>query len=398
MATVSQFGSSGNTRLDVLRLIFERGALEQVAAARLLGVTKAASNLHFQKLIAEGYLTPAPGNASGRGRPAQQWHIDDSNRFLGFVLERGSILMELMDFSGSCRLRSSRALEADSSVSAIGEAMSGLLKDALAVPGTIRQIFVAVPGGIAADGTIVNSPNLTCLNGWNPDRFFAEKGIAAYTDTIGMAVIQGETSAAGVDETSLLLEWSDGFGATFAVNGEPLIFSAPRAHRRRGLWDYSHMRVELNGRLCHCGRQGCLEAYVGGVSLLELHPELHCASVEAFADLLASGDETARSVFGDAVRRVAPLLYHELELFGVEHVVLAGKLREAFPIFAELFREELRRFYPPEELSMIALHQGGDPYLTLSHGAALTARNYFLNPDKVSRFRGVGQSIVVKNS
>ncbi|WP_419646508.1 winged helix-turn-helix transcriptional regulator, partial [Victivallis vadensis] len=59
-------GNGGNSQRDVLRLLFECGPLEQVAAAGLLGITKAACNLHFQRLTADGFIEPAEISGSGR--------------------------------------------------------------------------------------------------------------------------------------------------------------------------------------------------------------------------------------------------------------------------------------------------------------------------------------------
>ncbi len=389
-------GNNGNSSHDVLRLLFEQGQLEQVEAAGMLGVTRAACNLHFQRLAMEHLIEPADAPESRRGRPARPWRVSPANGFLGFVLQRSGIFVELLDFNGRTLRREAVAFASEPSPAEVQCELSRMvntMKSHLAPNGKLLQIFVGVPGAIAADGTILNSPNFPALNGWNPDCFFREAGYASYTDTIGFAVIQGETSDAPRDAVTLILDWSEGFGLSFAVNGEPMLFPAFHSRRYHGLWDFGHMRIELDGLPCHCGKRGCLEAYIGGLPLIERHPELGCAGVVEFASRLAGGDENCRRVFSPAVKRLTQALYPHLELFGVERIILAGAMREAFKVFAGQFRNELAKFYHPGEIDALGICAGGDAFPTYSHGAALTARKYFLYPEHTGRYRGIGQNI-----
>lgn len=393
-------GSGGNSPHDVLRLLFERGPMEQMATARLLGITKAACNLHFQRLQAEGFIEPADFAGSGRGRPARMWRVRSGNCFLGIILQRSGIFAELIDFNAAERFRKNIPLKREAGLEEIQREFLMLWRETencLHSGERLLQCFIGVPGAISADGTILNSANFSVLNGWNPDRFAREQGIACFTDTIGQAVIRGETCNVPLDAVTAILDWSEGFGVTFSQNGSQLLFPAPAARRYHGLWDFGHIRYRLDGRRCHCGKSGCLEAYIGGVALLEQHPELACRGVGEFAELLRAGNPAASGAFSAAVRIMTEALYPALELFGVEVVILSGTLRDAFEFFKREFQKNLRIFYTPEEMEAISIRSGGESFPTLSHGAALTARQYYLSPDAVGRHRGLGESVLHKN-
>lgn len=389
----------GNSPHDVLRLLFERGPMEQVAVARLLGITKAACNLHFQRLLAENFIEPADFAGSGRGRPARMWRVRRENCFLGIVLQHSGIFAELIDFNATTRFRKRIPLVPDIGLEEIKRKLLRLWKETrnrLGEGERLLQCFIGVPGAIAADGTILNSANFSILNGWNPDHFAREHGIACYTDTIGQAVIRGETCNVSVDAVTAILDWSEGFGVTFAQNGRQLLFPAPAARRYHGLWDFGHIRYRLNGRRCHCGKAGCLEAYIGGIALLEQHPELPCRSLGQFVTLLRAGNPEACRVFSAAIQIMTKALYPALELFGVEVIILSGTLRDAFELFKSEFQKKLRIFYAPDEIEAISIRSGGEYFPTLSCGAALTARQYYLFPEIVGCYRGLGQPVSQK--
>ncbi|HJH05904.1 ROK family protein [Victivallis vadensis] len=390
-------GNGGNSPRDVLRLLFECGPLGQVAAAGLLGITKAACNLHFQRLTADGFIEPAEISGSGRGRPAQTWRVRSGNCFLGMTLQHSGIFAELIDFNASSRFRKNIPLEPNVARDGIRDRLRALWEEAkmyLLPEERLLQCFIGVPGAIAVDGTILNSPNFPVLNGWNLDRFALDCGIACYTDTIGLAVIRGETCGIPVDTVAAILDWSEGFGVTFAQNGQRLLFPAPGSRRYHGLWDFGHIRYKLNGRRCYCGKAGCLEAYIGGVALLEQHLELPCRTVKQLVELLRSGHSEACGFFADAVRIMTEALYPALELLGVEVIILCGTLRDAFEVFRPKFQNALEKFYTPEEIGAFSIRSGGESFPTLSHGAALTARQYFLSPEVIGRYRGLGQSVL----
>ncbi len=389
-------GNNGNTAHDVLCLLFDQGAMEQLAVAKCLGITKAAGNLHFQRLIADHMIEPVKLEASGRGRPASLWRVLEAHCFLGIVLQRSGIFAELLDVSGNSRYRCNTELGPEATLAEVQRAMDQIFTAAqsrIAEGGRLLQCFIGVPGAIAKDGTILNSANFPVLNGWNPDRTLADQGIKCFTDTIGLAVCRGESSDTPRDAVMCRIDWSEGFGAGFMVNGETLLMPAPAARRYHGLWDFGHTRIRLNGRPCHCGKAGCLEAYVGGLSLLEQHPELHCRTIAELIDLFRRGDASSRAVYAEAIQIMTDALYPALELFGVEYIVLGGKMRDAFAVFKTEFERALQKYYTAAEIAAFTIRAGGEPFAVLSRGAALTARQYFLTPEAISRNRGLGQDL-----
>lgn len=65
--------------------------------------------------------------------------------------------------------------------------------------------------------------------------------------------------------------------------------------------EYGHIRVVENGRLCGCGRKGCLETYVSSTGVVRSIQELDSTKKAASA-LLKLENPTAKNVFEEALK------------------------------------------------------------------------------------------------
>ena len=100
--------------------------------------------------------------------------------------------------------------------------------------------------------------------------------------------------------------------------------------------EFGHTKFDVNGPLCHCGKHGCIEAYVSDYALYreaqklldvpvisELHPS------DAQMDLLYSKAEEnnpdALKIFEDAGKVLGVGISNIMALLGPEKVVISGK-------------------------------------------------------------------------
>lgn len=122
------------------------------------------------------------------------------------------------------------------------------------------------------------------------------------------------------------LSLADGVGGAVHVNNEP--YSGDNF--RSG--EFGHMCVEYNGKLCSCGRRGCLEAYC---SAQRLSGELGMTLDEFFSNL-QKGDMTCVSVWEDFKKHLV-IGIHNIRMTLDCDIVLGGYLTEHLvPYFPEL--------------------------------------------------------------
>jgi predicted NBD/HSP70 family sugar kinase len=90
--------------------------------------------------------------------------------------------------------------------------------------------------------------------------------------------------------------------------------------------EIGHTSIDINGRLCECGRRGCGEAYLSGPSLGRRYAELAGESLrpERIFERYEKGDPHARRVFDESFRIMGELFGNCVNALDLEAIVLGG--------------------------------------------------------------------------
>ena len=202
---------------------------------------------------------------------------------------------------------------------------------------TVRSVGISAPSGNFLTGSIENAANLP----W--------KGIiplaALMRDSLGLAVAVGNDahataigervygSAHGLQNFVVVSMGHGGVGSCFFSNGMAHLGDSGSAG------EIGHICVEDHGRLCGCGRQGCLERYVsvGGLiqtaremlaessedSLMRQLPEL---TPEAIGECCDEGDKLALEVYRQTGEMFGIGLSFYASVINPEAIILTGGL------------------------------------------------------------------------
>ena len=182
---------------------------------------------------------------------------------------------------------------------------------------TVRSVGVSAPSGNFLTGSIENAANLP----W--------KGIvplaALMRDSLGLAVAVGNDahvtaigervygSAHGMQNFVVISMGHGGVGSCFFSNGKAHLGDSGSAG------ELGHICVEDHGRLCGCGRQGCLERYVSVGGLVQTARDIMAASSED--SLMRQLSELTPESIGqccDQGDRLALEVYRQTgEMFGI---------------------------------------------------------------------------------
>lgn len=189
-------------------------------------------------------------------------------------------------------------------------------------------VGIAVPGILDAAGqNILFAPTLRL------------RGIPAAALTAGLpypVYIANDASAGGYaewlaqkDRASLAyLSLENGVGGAVLLNGAPYEGLTNRSA------EFGHICVEPNGRLCQCGKRGCLEAYC---SAARLSDDLSISIEDFFAGLEAH-NPTHETIWRDYLQHLA-LGIHNIRMVLDCPVVLGGFLTQYMgPCLPELGR------------------------------------------------------------
>jgi glucokinase len=160
-------------------------------------------------------------------------------------------------------------------------------------------IGIGAPNANFYRSTIEHPPNLD----WGCVDVRAE--IAKYSSV--MVAVTNDANAAALGEmffgaargmkNFIVITLGTGLGSGIVANGE-LVYGADGFAGEIG-----HTTVDPNGRLCGCGKRGCLEAYCSATGLCRTVQELLCNTVESSELRSVSYKElTAEMVFESAQR------------------------------------------------------------------------------------------------
>ena len=121
---------------------------------------------------------------------------------------------------------------------------------------------------------------------------------------------------------------SNGIGGSLFLNGRLYTGSSGNAG------EIGHIRVAENGRLCGCGRRGCLEAEASGRAIAAKYQERTGAACSAkeIAAAAKAGDREARAVYDEAGFLIGKAVSAAVNLLNPAAVVFGGGVSMDFSL------------------------------------------------------------------
>ena len=95
---------------------------------------------------------------------------------------------------------------------------------------------------------------------------------------------------------------------------------------RGGGGEIGHMAVDIHGRICECGRHGCVEAYLSGPSLCRRFFDL-CGQkfkVQEIYKLYQENDPHAVELFEESVKIMGETFANAVNVLDIEAIILGG--------------------------------------------------------------------------
>ena len=320
----------------VLRAVLNEGLCARTDIAERLGLTKTALTNLTAELIADGLLCEGTLYASGTVGRSRVGLIPapDAPAIVGILIQRGAI----------------RAIRAD--LRGTAQAQSGYDFDGRIKPAVFRQqltrLYHEVADGvrICAVGVASAGPLDRATGICTPDGLFSEPytfpAVPFFAALSGKPTYLCNDATAGAWAELLLgagktcahfayLSTRHGIGAGLVSDGRLI-----QSDRRSG--GIGHMTVQLDGRLCTCGRRGCLEAYADASRIwTEVgaadHPLSRCAT-QGLSDWAKYDGPAVRDAWAAYCRYVAVALYNISLPLRLERVIV----NEADPVRAPFAR------------------------------------------------------------
>ncbi|MCM1377213.1 MAG: ROK family protein [Clostridium sp.] len=275
--------------------------------------------------------------------------IGGTNTVFGIVDARGHVI-------ASDSIKTKKHANFDDYLAELHEGMERLIK-ANDAEDKIQGIGIGAPNGNYYTGEIQNPPNLP----WGPIIPLAEKmskifgGIPVAVTNDANAAALGEMTygAARGMKDFIMITLGTGVGSGIVVNGQ-LVYGHDGFAGELG-----HVVVKRNnGRICGCGRTGCLEAYCSATGVartarefLEIRTEpstLRNLEIDDITskdvyDAAVAGDKVAREIFEYTGKILGEAFADMVAFSSPQAIILFGGLAKSGELLLRPLREAFER-------------------------------------------------------
>lgn len=273
---------------------------------------------------------------------------------IGMDIGATSAKLGLVETDGSVRKRDRILMKAygkvEDFVEEVGKRVEQLLEgeDGKQVEG----IGVGCPNGNYYNGCVEYAVNLPWKGKVELGRMISERtGLKCKITNDANAAALGEMKygAAKGMRNFIELTLGTGVGGGVVVNGE-LVYGADGFAGELG-----HVVVEPEGRLCGCGRKGCLEAYCSATGVAqtaeEVYGEKGLTSKDVYERAVA-GDEKAKAIFQRTGEMLGKAIANLVAVTAPEAVILFGGLTAAGEFLMQPVKESM-------EANVLKIWKGG---------------------------------------
>jgi len=319
-------------RRNVLNLIRKLGPVSRTQLAEHSGLSSAAITGVTAELITERFLIErSVGEAGpGGGRRPVFLDINYATHFaVGMKITEQYIDAVLTDLSTRViahHFEAMRHTEPKPLARQIARICRNLFERGKAEPSAVIGVGLGFAGVVDTErGVVVRTPMLEWDNVPIARLVNEQVGLPTWVDNDVNAFAEAERLFGHGKHASnfLVVAIGRGVGAALVVSG------AVYRGWSGGAGEFGHNLIIPGGRLCSCGRRGCLEAYTSEVAILEqfseLSPEHRGLSMDDFMGLVEAGNQDARAILTEAGAVLGRHLSYLVNTLNPELIVFVGE-------------------------------------------------------------------------
>jgi predicted NBD/HSP70 family sugar kinase len=372
-----------SAKTSVIAALLQHDRLSRLELSELTGVSPAGITEVTQKLLQQELLveTPSATPEKRRGRPTVQLSLQPGHScFVGINLGEDETLLAITDLKGQVLAR--HAVPPTKSPSEIPEAVRKtfltVLRKASIPRSRVRGVGIAVAG-------IVD----------------AEEGICRYSAALDWRDVP---IARMIGEVLNLKTWADNDANAVAI-GEHIFGNARdydhftsivlgrtigSAHYMHGILyrghdgsagEIGHVTVDAQGRVCRCGRNGCLDTIAGGFALRREAQEkgLRVNGMRDLEQLAVQGDRKAALLLRTAGKALGAAVASLVHLNNPQAVLFTDLEGFENGVFRTATRQAIENGIMPRYLgSTTILFTTADPVSLARSAASIAVFNYLI--------------------
>ncbi|MDR0656544.1 MAG: ROK family transcriptional regulator [Treponema sp.] len=279
-------------RSRIYRTICQKGETSRLELAGLLKLSMPTVLQYINSLKDDGLIKATDHFESAGGRKAKKLiPVANIKTAVGLEITRHYVNLVLSDILGNI-LYHERIYESfhpgSDYFEELGRMVNAFLKEAGEPKERLLGCGIALPGNIDADSNLLVFSHV--LNAARMPLDLFSQYIPLPCMFINDANAAGLTELRGWEKQALViyLSLNDSVGGSVFING--MLYQG--AHFRSG--EFAHTHLHPGGILCHCGKKGCVEAYLSAWALAEKTG----GRLDVFFEKLEKGDPEILLIWG----------------------------------------------------------------------------------------------------
>ncbi|WP_018305832.1 ROK family transcriptional regulator [Desulfitobacterium hafniense] len=369
----------------ILGLILHKGAMTKSQLTKVAGLKLTTLNRMMLPLEKEGLILPTETGESTGGRKPVIYDVNPRRYYvIGIDISRlysqvvlTNLKMELLEKD---RFDMDRNSSPQATLNRILDWVERVLEKQ--EQGYVIGVGIGAVGPLDRQSGIILNPENFEARGWEniPLKAIVEErtGLPVIIDNGANGAVLAETRYGSGKGMKSVIYLNCGVGIrTGVISSGTLVRTINDADDT-----FAHMVIDVNGKPCRCGNQGCVERYSSIYAIMEaFNPERPVSYLEICREA-EENDTTARQVLQNAAVRMGTGLANFIQLLNPGLVVLSGPLILHSQLFYEVCVEAAKRRRPWDKGGHLVFSRGGAfEENAISIGAAALVVEHYLEPE-----------------
>lgn len=342
-------------RINTLHAIRTAGSISRSELSAITGLSNSAITGLTAELIREGLVIEKTTSEHEGGRPPILLSLKPSGAYVvGVNLSVDKISSAIIDLKANVLAQhvlplNRRYYEAEEIVDLIAQSVHACIWEANFSKEQISGVGLGVPGLVDhRTGKIRFLPNYAWKNvelrSLVEEKLHCPTYLENSSNTLALAEHWFGEGKGVRDFLVVTIENGVGLG----------IFAEEKLYRGHDgiAAEFGHLTIDPQGPECRCGKRGCIEAYVGGISTIEAAERLRRQGIWqpedrgklSFEQVVAGAREGVaplQNIFANAGRVLALGVSHLINLFNPSKIIIAGRGVQAGGLLFDPFFEHL---------------------------------------------------------
>lgn len=381
MKKQNQLQMKKQNKFLVLEKIRQLAPISRIQLSKLTKMSPTTITRIVQELEEEGFVreTDVEETSIGR-RPTLIDLCADALFTVGIEIDRSRIRIGIINFIGDIEVLNEIKRDLHQSyedtIREIVESVHQMLKQSNTSLSKVLGIGVGIPGVVDNEqGVVVVSEQLRWVN--CPIRQDLSEHFACdiiIDNELKMQILAeiGDYYAPTY-ENCILIGMGSGIGAAILMNGD--------VYRgiKNNAGEISHVTINPQGNLCHCGNRGCLSTYVSETALIKQAQQFKpISTIEQLFKEISNGEQWALDMENNVATYIAIAINNLVCLYEPEAIIVSGDFINQNEKFQNLLQEKCSKYIWKEMQSHLQLVFSEQQNSGVVKGAALQAQKILL--------------------